>query len=249
MRNKAVARSSHAATLSPVHPVKQRRAQFLPSLAFAGAAALAVVAVEGRESATPAKSEAEPAGAPATKPTRAVSPHLAAALAEKMPKFEPKAGAHDAEKKPGQTGAEALDDQPANGIVRLPRYVVREERPPSDREMRSARGLEAHAMDKYMGAPGGFSRGVLNRFTFGQAWDRWIKGRVPILGRFDWAVTQENEAMKRYYDDEFRKELRGLVDFDVGAQRLSSRKGRARDDKSTPPTDKSTEGKQADERR
>ncbi|QYM78055.1 hypothetical protein K0B96_12130 [Horticoccus luteus] len=225
----------------------QRWVRFFPWLALTGAVAFAGPDAR-RESAVNEKAASAPSDATGVKHPRAVSPHLAAALAEKMPKFAPEAAAHAAPKAPGQAEAEAEvpGDQPANGIVRLPRYVVREEKPPSDRDVRSPRGLEAHAMDKYMGAPGGFSRGVLNRFTFGQAWDRWIKGRVPILGRFDWEVTQENEAMKRYYDDEFRKELRGLVDFDVGAQTLSSRKGRARDDKSEPSTDKSTEGKKAD---
>jgi hypothetical protein len=61
--------------------------------------------------------------------TRAVSPAVAAALAEGMPKFHPPT--------PTPTPvpeAEAAEDKPKNGIRRLPRYLVVESRPPIFRE-------------------------------------------------------------------------------------------------------------------
>lgn len=150
---------------------------------------------------------------------RAVSAHVAAALAEKMPKYEPSSGG---EKQIHDATREQNEQRPANGIVRLPRYIVEERRPPTTEELRSPKGLERYAMDKYMGDADGISRGVLNHFTLDGAWTRFVKGRVPVLGWFDWAVSQEDEALKRYYDDEVRKKLRGLVQFDVAAAREES---------------------------
>lgn len=164
--------------------------------------------------------------APAPKRSRAVSAHLAAALAEKMPKYEPAAGT---EKANHEASREPEELRPANGIVRLPRYIVEGEKAPSPEELRSMKGIEAYAMNKYMGEPDGISRGVLNRFTLDGAWKRFVKGRVPLLGRFDWAVSQEDEALKRYYDDEVRKKLRGLVDFELGAARANSAERKARE--------------------
>jgi hypothetical protein len=173
--------------------------------------------------------EGAPKNAPdsnaAPKRTRAVSAHVAAALAEKMPKYEPHAG----EEKPKPDAPVQPDAQrPANGIVRLPKYIVEGERLPSTEELRSPKGLEHYTMNKYMGDADGISRGVLNHFTLGGAWNRFVKGRVPLLGRFDWKFSQEDEALKRYYDDEVRKKLRGLVDFDGASARASAAEKKAR---------------------
>jgi len=193
-------------------------------------------AAEDREEETVRQSESDQAQT--GKRARLVSPHLAEALAEKMPAFEPKT----ADQK-GKAQAEAVDDRPANGIVRLPRYVVREPKVPSERDVRSPRGLEVHAMNKYMGDSDGITRGVLNRFTLGGVWDRFVKGRIPLIGRFDWAVTLEGKALDRYYDDEARKELLNLVRFDAAAQAVGSKKHDGQAEKSAPAADATAAGR------
>lgn len=235
-RNKAMAGSSQAATFLPVHPVKQRWARRLVWFAWAGAVALSAAAVEEQESTKAATPEPAPTESSTAKGPRAVSPHLAAVLAEKMPKFEAKPEDKNATEQSGSTDAGALDDQPANGIVRLPSYIVRETRPPTAQDVRSAVGLESYAMNKYMGDAQGFSRGVLNHFRLERLWSS-----IPLIGKIPLFDKMEKRAIDMYYDDEARKALLGLASFDAGAQ-VTAKKGDARESKSGPVADKTTTG-------
>ena len=64
---------------------------------------------------------------------RAVSPHVAELLAASMPKYQPTAPPE--KKSELATPADHESDKPANGIVHLPRYVVREAKLPEPTEV------------------------------------------------------------------------------------------------------------------
>lgn len=147
-------------------------------------------------------------GTPATKSERAISPRTAALLAVGLPKYEPP---KPAEKKPEAGPLVAGEgDRPSNAILRLPKMIVREPRVLSPEDVRSPRELEIYAMNKYLGPKDGFSRGVLNHFTFAEAWKNTVK-HVPILNRFEWFSSPEKTAVDMYYDDEVRKKMRDLM--------------------------------------
>ncbi len=169
-------------------------------LRFAGLAVLmAVPSVAQEQPASPPRVVTEPASVPGRK----VSEHVAELLAAAMPHVDP------IKPKPAEQGfgplAPGVADKPAYDIVRLPNFVVREPRVPSAEDVRTPHGLEVYAMNKYMGAPNGFSRAVLNRFTIAGAWKH-----VPILGRYPWFSSPEATAVDMYYDDEMGKKMADL---------------------------------------
>ncbi len=164
--------------------------------------------------ATPAEKPADP-DATAKAPTRAISAHAAELLAAGTTKFTlPKAPEKNSEQ-PAVAKDENAHDKPANEIVRLPQVTVRAMRIPSTEDMRTPRGLEVYAMNKYLGPPDGFSRGVLNRFTLADAWKH-----VPILGKIFSFPRQEDLAVDMYYDDEVRKKIKDLTDLQALPRRL-----------------------------
>ncbi len=169
---------------------------FVPVGAFFSGAA-------GAREPAPASPELAAEVSPA--PERAVSAHVAGLLAAATPHFEV---VKPAERKSGGPPGESAS-KPANEIVRLPNFVVKEPRIPSPEDVRTPRGLEVYAMNKYLGSPTGFSRGVLNHYTIAGAWKRATK-HVPILNRFEWFSSPEKSAVDRYYDDEVRKKMRDL---------------------------------------
>ena len=159
--------------------------------------------------ATAAEEVTAPTGAAAQTPgtpshERAISVRAAKMLAAGLPKAETPEPA-DGIAAPGPA-ARGEREQPANTIVHLPPYLVREPRVPTSEDVRTPRGLEVYAMNKYLGAPDGFSRAVLNRFTIADAWKR-----VPVLGRYPWFSSPEKTAVAMYYDDEHRKKMADLV--------------------------------------
>lgn len=136
---------------------------------------------------------------------RAVSTNVAALLAAGTPRFP----VMKPEEKPANAPSAPIVNRPANEIVRLPNFVVREPRVPTPEDIRTPRGLEVYAMNKYLGRADGFSRGVLNRYTLADGWARATK-RIPVLNWFEWATSPEKRALDMYYDDEVRKKLRDL---------------------------------------
>ena len=131
--------------------------------------------------------DSEPAG-PARN-TRAISPEVAAALAAGMPKYNPP--------KPVEKTEESIDmrevDKPRNQIIRLPEYVVREERPPvfRERDIYTQKGLRELARMRYLSETGR----ALNRFN------------IPLFG-----MGADAYALMRYEEEERLKNISDLND-------------------------------------
>ena len=136
---------------------------------------------------------------------RAVSPRVAEMLLAAAPAYQPAqppAGAGDSAA--SGTAARARVDEitkPANTIVRLPEYVIRERKPrplPKLEEILGPRELEKLAMNEFLGPADGFDRGFLNLFTVADLWRR-----IPFLGRIPLAgfETNEQRAMRMYRAD------------------------------------------------
>ena len=125
-------------------------------------------------------SSAEPAAAPANDPSksaaadnnllpsqpkheRVMSDEVAATLATGMPKYHPPPKAP--EPKPEDEQADARDsDKPKNGIIRLPKYVVKEPKPPvfRERDLHSRSEMTDIGLRRYLGLNIG-NFGGLNR--------------------------------------------------------------------------------------
>jgi len=133
------------------------------ALLLASATALTVT-VFGAESAaglTAAKPAASPLLAVTTTPPpalpepgfsarpRAVSEATAAQLSAAVPKFDA-----TLQKKPAEPAVDLREvDKPRNTIIRLPNYVVREEKPPvfKERELRTPKGRLEYAYQRHPG--------------------------------------------------------------------------------------------------
>lgn len=158
-----------------------------------GVAALlwTVTAIQAQPAAAPAKDEtATEDQAPRA---RAISSNLADALAASMPKYNPPP--KPAPKAPGEEVDLREIDKPRNQIIRLPQYVVREERPPvfTEREISTTKGLNAIALRRYFSQTGL----ALNRFT------------VPLFG-----ISKEAYAQMLYAEDE---RLRNIAELESAA--------------------------------
>lgn len=171
---------------------------------------------------------AEAAGA---KRPRAVSERLARNLAEVMPKHAPADGAAVVATSAASGNRLPLGaETPANGIVRLPEYLVRERKPaalPSAEDVMSRRSLENLAMEKYLGEETDLRR-VLSMFTPLDIWRR-----IPVLGKHPFAIggfsgpgsgpaqplqTNAERAMAMYERDRRRERwanLEGLMSPDL----------------------------------
>lgn len=145
---------------------------------------------------TPPPAQPEPAPAPSVEPAsaapaapaaavrrRAVSPALAASLAETMPKYNPPA------EPPPKTEEEEAAERPRNQIIRLPQVVVEGERPPvfTERQLYSQAELARLASRRYLSE---LDRGVLNRFT------------LPLVGQ-----SAEQRAMAIYEEEERQRRI------------------------------------------
>ena len=142
---------------------------------------------------------AEPASATPKRP-RAISGDVATMLAHSMPKFTPPPPppppptAEELAKKAEEEAADLRDtDKPKNGIVRLEKYVVREERPPifTERQINTKKGLTALAMRRYISD----ADRALNRWT------------LPLFGS-----SAESRALFMYGEDERLKNMSDLAD-------------------------------------
>jgi hypothetical protein len=156
---------------------------------------------------------------PQPKRERAVSSRVAEILNAAAPKYEPPPTAGENSVESTQTTPAArsrLSDPtvPANTIVRLPDYVVRERKPkplPKYEEVISPRELEKLAMQEFLGDERGFDRGFLNLFNLASLWKS-----VPLLGQIPLPGFQTNEdrAMGMYRADRNAKawtEAMGLL--------------------------------------
>jgi len=130
---------------------------------------------------------------------RAISPGVAAALSASMPKYAPPPP------KPAPVPEEELPDlretdKPKNTIVRLPKYVVREAKPPifRDRDINTKKGLAAIAMRRYLTE----TDRALNRFT------------IPLFAPFsiNGGTANEERALAMYDEDERLKNMSDVAD-------------------------------------
>lgn len=162
------------------------------------------------EDAPPALSRAAPsvraAGAePATEPPkreRAISNNVAAQLAARMPKYNP-----PPKPKPEDEDVDLREvDKPRNNIIRLPKIVVQEARPPvfRERDIYTRQGLAELAMRRYLSP----THRLLNSFY------------VPFL-----TGSPEQYAMARYAEDERLANMSDLNDTADTIGRTDPREG------------------------
>ena len=122
---------------------------------------------------------------PAAEPVAAPPPSekLTKLFAGTPPKFDPP--------KPETTApvsvTTAATDQPRNGIVRLPTFIVRDKyRLPDDDHMLTPQGRQDAIVKRYVGEPTGLDL-MLNKYTINNS----IWKKIPILGRisdFGWST-------------------------------------------------------------
>lgn len=133
--------------------------------------------------ATPASAPAAPAR------TRAMSPAIAARIAEKMPAFAPPTPAPPSFTKSVTVNPVALSpdlreaDKPRNTIVRLPSYLVQEDKPPvfKERELLTPRGRLALGLKRYPG------------LKFGNIWFLRNDGWALAMLEEDFALERKAE--------------------------------------------------------
>jgi hypothetical protein len=146
-----------------------------------------------------APTPAEKAPPPSTpKRTRAVSGEVAAALAAASPKYTP--APPKPEPKPEEEKPDLREiDKPQNGIVRLPKYIVREPKPVifSERAVSTSKGLTDIAVRRYISE----ADRAMNRFT------------LPLFGS-----SMEGRALAMYAEDE---RLRNMAELDETATAAS----------------------------
>ncbi|HVW19872.1 MAG TPA: hypothetical protein VHC86_01545 [Opitutaceae bacterium] len=111
-----------------------------------------------------------PAGAPQADyhgdPPRIQSGEIAGALVNSLPKYTPPPPAA-----PGAKPAAAAEPQPRNGIIRLPKVVVRQEKPPvfNEKQLYTPKSLEDIEIQRYTGLDPAKMPGVaapITRFMF-----------------------------------------------------------------------------------
>lgn len=188
------------------HPIMRR---FL-SLAFASVVIAAAIAPAARAQSPrpsspilePKKDEEKPA---APRRTRVISPEVAAALAAAAPQYAPPPP--KPVPKPEDELPDAREtDKPANGIVRLPKYLVLEKKPAilSERAVHTAKGLTEIAMKRYLTE----TDRVLNRF------------RIPFL-----TMTNEERALAMYAEDERLGNMANLNEAAAAASKSDAAQG------------------------
>jgi hypothetical protein len=181
-----------------VHP-KLLTALLLGSLATA---ALAQQAPAPSPIFTP-KNDEPASNAP--KRARAISPEVSAALAAAAPKYTP-----PPPKPEPKPEAEEIDlrevDKPKNQIIRLPKYIVQEQKPVvlTERAISTRKGLEDIAVRRYISE---VDR-ALNRF------------HIPFL-----TASMQERALALYAEDERLKNMTDLRDSAADAAKLDPAAG------------------------
>lgn len=168
---------------------------------------------------TPAAPAASPVFAPASngkaesaapsratpKRTRAISSDVAAALAAAAPKYTP-----PPPPPPPKPESELVDmrevDKPKNTIVRLPKYIVQEAKPPvfTERSIHTEKGLTDIAMRRYISD----ADRALNRWT------------LPLFG-----TSKESRAMAMYAEDERLRNMTNLEETAIAASKSDAAAG------------------------
>lgn len=161
----------------------------------------------------PAPAE-KPAPPPAPKRTRVISPEVAAALAAATPKYTPPPPKPAAPPTPEEEQPDLRDiDKPKNTIVRLPKFMVRETRPPvfTERQISTAKGITDIAMRRYLSE----ADRAMNRYG------------IPLLSPLGTASgsATEHRALALYAEDERLKNMSDLRDAGVNASKVDTAAG------------------------
>ncbi len=159
--------------------------------------------------ATTSLSTTTSAGPAAPKRPRAISGDVATMLAQSMPKYTPPPPppppptAEELAKKAEEEAADLREiDKPKNQIVRLEKYVVKEERPPifTERQINTKKGLADLAMRRYITD----ADRALNRFSI-PLFAAWSPGSGA-------GSTTQQRALFMYGEDERLKNMSDLAD-------------------------------------
>jgi hypothetical protein len=151
----------------------------------------------------PAAATAQSPAAP--RRSRAISGEVAAALAAAAPKYTP-----PPPPPPPKPEAEQVDlrdiDKPKNTIVRLPKYIVQEKKPPvfRERDIHTEKGLTDIAMRRYISD----ADRALNRWT------------LPLFG-----TSKEARALAMYAEDERLRNMSDLRDAATNAAKSDAAAG------------------------
>lgn len=154
--------------------------------------------------ASPASSSSS-SSAPASRRNRAISGDVAAALAAASPKYSPPPPKPEPTPVEEQPDLRELD-KPKNGIVRLPKYIVQEPKPPvfTERSIHTEKGLTDIAMRRYISD----ADRALNRFT------------LPLFG-----TSKEARALAMYAEDERLRNMAELEDAAITASKSDAAAG------------------------
>ena len=175
-------------------PLKLMSASFAAAtLAFAAEAQTTTSAPATDAPVSPRVAPADGEESPPAPPRRrAISSEVASQLAASMPKYTPP---------PAQTQAapesEPVDlreiDRPKNSIIRLPKYIVQEQKPPvfSERAIHTDKGLADLAVRRYLTE----ADRALNRYT------------LPLFG-----MSAEARALAMYAEDERLQHMNELAE-------------------------------------
>ena len=165
----------------------------LAGLAAPGASAQSPAPASVAGSPSPVLAPAAPSPATPSSPrrSRAISGDAAAALSAFAPKYEPPPPPPPPPK-PEEEQADLREvDKPKNTIVRLPKYIVQEKKPPifRERDINTKKGLTELAMRRYISD----ADRALNRWT------------IPLFG-----ISKEARALAMYAEDERLKNMEDL---------------------------------------
>ena len=150
---------------------------------------------------------------PAVAPQAIVSPKLTKLFAGQPPKFDPP--------KPETPAPAALPssptDQPRNGIVRLPTFLVRgDQQVPDEIQILTPKGREAAMAQRYMG-PQSDLDSALNSFTLTGVWKS-----IPLLGKIPFvpfgSMTYNERAAFIYERPELKRRFDELMNIDEAAR-------------------------------
>lgn len=181
-----------------VRPV--RLTLLLPVLVGVALHAQAPAPLAAPAAVTPADGANASSAASTSKPrvTRAISSEVAAQLAASRPKFSPVAPPPPP--KPEEELPDLREtDKPKNTIVRLPKFVVQERKPPvfTERDLNTPQGLKAIAMHRYFTE----TDRAMNRFM--------LPLFAPMSTKGD---SNEVRAMTMYEEDERLKNMSDMAD-------------------------------------
>lgn len=173
----------------------------LPLLALTFAACVPAVPAVAQSKPAPrpeilAPKKEAPASTDAPRPSRPISSAVAAQLAAAAPKYTP--APPPPEPAEGEEEIDARDvDKPRNGIIRLPKYIVQESRPPvfNERAIHTKEGLTDLALRRYISD---IDR-ALNRFTL-PFFSGWSTGGGTALERRAMAMYAEQERLDNIRD-------------------------------------------------